>query len=287
MALAASSSATGWGVETMIGAGDGHVLGGGHGGVAGAGRQVDDEVVELAPGHVAEELLDAAADHRPAPDDGRAGREQEADRDELDAVALDGVQALLAVGLEAGGQAEHGGQVGAGDVGVEQADGGAALGEGDGEVGGDGGLADAALVRGDGDDVADAVDGLGTGGRGRAVLGAVRVGRAGCGGRGHGFSYSGHARSSADGFTVPAPGVTRQCGGTLGGTGGGRDGGATSRADGRGWWDRDAVRGIGNSDSAPSVFVDMEGRQGLHAAYRNERGRLDLTGACSDYGEAR
>ena len=94
----------------------------------------------------------------------------------LTAVALDGVEALLAVGLETGGQAEHGGQVGAGDVGVEQADGGAALGEGDGEVGGDGGLADAALVRGDGDDVADAVDGLGTGGRGRAVLGAVRVG---------------------------------------------------------------------------------------------------------------
>ena len=76
------------------------------------------------------------------------------------------------------------GRLGAGDVGVHEADGGAALGEGDGQVGGDGGLADAALVRGDGDDVADAVDGLGTGGRGRAALGAVRVGRAGCGGSG-------------------------------------------------------------------------------------------------------
>ena len=43
-------------------AGDGDVLGGGHGGVAGAGRQVDDQVVELAPGDVAQELLDAAAE---------------------------------------------------------------------------------------------------------------------------------------------------------------------------------------------------------------------------------
>ena len=40
-------------------------------GVAGARRQVDDEVVELAPLHVAQELGDRAVDQRPAPDDRR------------------------------------------------------------------------------------------------------------------------------------------------------------------------------------------------------------------------
>ena len=77
-----------------------------------------------------------------------------------------GWQALLAVGLEAGGEAEHGGQVGAGDVSVDEADFGALFGEGDGEVGGDGGLANAALVGGDGDDVADAVESVGAPGIG-------------------------------------------------------------------------------------------------------------------------
>ena len=38
-------------------------------GIGRAGRQVDDEVVELAPVDVAQELLDGATDERPAPDD--------------------------------------------------------------------------------------------------------------------------------------------------------------------------------------------------------------------------
>ena len=43
------------------------------------GRQVDDEVVELAPVHVAQELLDGAADERPAPHDGLALGHEELD----------------------------------------------------------------------------------------------------------------------------------------------------------------------------------------------------------------
>ena len=49
--------------------------------VGGAGRQVDDEVVELAPVDVAQELLDRAAHERAAPDDGLALGDEELDRD--------------------------------------------------------------------------------------------------------------------------------------------------------------------------------------------------------------
>ena len=48
------------------------------------------------------------------------------------------------------------GDVRAGDVGVEQADGGTRLGQRDGQVDADGALADAALAGRDGDDVLDA-----------------------------------------------------------------------------------------------------------------------------------
>ena len=37
--------------------------------VTGAGREIDDEVIEFAPLHAAEKLLDHAVKHRPAPDE--------------------------------------------------------------------------------------------------------------------------------------------------------------------------------------------------------------------------
>ena len=67
----------------------GHGLGEGQLGIGGAGRQVDDEVVELAPLDVAQELLDRAADERAAPHDRLALGDEELDRDRLDAVALE------------------------------------------------------------------------------------------------------------------------------------------------------------------------------------------------------
>ena len=45
-------------------------LGERHRDVAGARRQVEQQVVELLPGDVLEELLDRLVEHRPAPDDG-------------------------------------------------------------------------------------------------------------------------------------------------------------------------------------------------------------------------
>ena len=56
--------------------------------VAGAGRHVDDQVVEVLPRHFAEELLDGAVQHRPAPDDRRIVVGHEPDRDDLHAVLL-------------------------------------------------------------------------------------------------------------------------------------------------------------------------------------------------------
>ena len=51
--------------------------------VAGAGRHVHEQVVELAPVHVGEELLERAVQHRPAPHDRRVLVEEEADRHQL------------------------------------------------------------------------------------------------------------------------------------------------------------------------------------------------------------
>ena len=51
--------------------------------VAGARRQVADEVVEVAPVDVAEELLEQAVDHRAAPHDRLVLVDEEADRDDL------------------------------------------------------------------------------------------------------------------------------------------------------------------------------------------------------------
>ena len=74
---------------------------------------------------------------------------------------FDGVHSLLAVGEAALLDAEHRGDVRAGDVRVDNADRRAKLRERDGEVRRDRGLADAALVGGDGDQVLDAGDRLG------------------------------------------------------------------------------------------------------------------------------
>ena len=125
-------------------------------GIGGAGRQVDDEVVELAPFDVAQELLDGAADERAPPHDGLALRDEELDRDRLDAVALERRDLVVGAGLGLAFDAHHQRDVRAGDVAVEQADAGARLGEGHGQVDADRALADAALAGRDGDDVLDA-----------------------------------------------------------------------------------------------------------------------------------
>jgi hypothetical protein len=46
--------------------------------VARARRQIDEQIIELAPLHRLKELLDGLRDHRPAPDDRLIAIEQEA-----------------------------------------------------------------------------------------------------------------------------------------------------------------------------------------------------------------
>ena len=91
--------------------------------VAGAGREIDQQIVELAPDYAAQELRDYAVEHRAAPDHGLVAGIQQAHRDHLDALDFDRDGcAFRAVARGSSRRAEHDGDVGAVDVGVEQAD---------------------------------------------------------------------------------------------------------------------------------------------------------------------
>ena len=67
--------------------------------VAGAGRQIDDEIIEIDPAHFAKKLLQRAVQHRSAPDDRRIVVREKPHRDDLQAVFLRRHD-LLAVGGE-------------------------------------------------------------------------------------------------------------------------------------------------------------------------------------------
>ena len=159
------------GVVTIRNCACGQQLGERHRHVAGARRQVDEQVVQLAPLDVLEELGEGLVEHRPAPDDGGVLVEEEADRHDLDAVGLGGTILRSAVdGRALGAEAEHARDGVAPHVRVEHADALALAGQRGGEVGGDGRLADAALAGADADDVLDGGE--------RAVGQAAAAGRA-------------------------------------------------------------------------------------------------------------
>jgi len=133
--------------------------------VAGAGREVEDEDVELAPGDLLEELLGVAIGERATNDDGGIVTEEKSHRHEFESVGFDGNDAVLGVGVGLlVGDAEHEGNGRAIEVAIEKADLEALLGECDGEVAGDGGLAHAAFSGADGDDAFDSREGSGAGG---------------------------------------------------------------------------------------------------------------------------
>ncbi len=137
------------------GTADRHGLGERQLGIGGARRQIDHEVVEIAPLHVAEELLDGAADERAAPDDRLTLRDEELDRDDLDPVPFEGRDPVVRARLRLTVDPQHHRDVGSGDVGVEEADRCARLGQRHGKVDADRGLPDPALARGHRDDVLD------------------------------------------------------------------------------------------------------------------------------------
>ena len=120
--------------------------------VAGAGRHVDEEVVELAPADVLQELLDGAVQDEAPPHDGRVLVGQKSHGDDLHQARAHGQlegDDLLGLGLQLALHAEQPGDGEAPDVGVEDAHGQAPAGQGHCQVDGDRGLAHPALARGD------------------------------------------------------------------------------------------------------------------------------------------
>ena len=93
-ALRASSSETSEGVVTTIAPLIGAVWISDELHVAGARRQIDHEVIQLAPIHAAQELLDDAVQHRPAPHQRLVAGIEKPHRHQLDAVVLERLDAL-------------------------------------------------------------------------------------------------------------------------------------------------------------------------------------------------
>ncbi len=137
-------------------AGDGHRLEHRQLGVAGARREVDDEVVECAPLDVLGELGDDLVDHRPAPDDRVVLAGQEGHAHQFHAVLFGRNERLVLGCTRRLVGVDHPRHVRAVHVRIEEADARAELGESCREVDRDGRLPDAPLARGDGDDVLDA-----------------------------------------------------------------------------------------------------------------------------------
>src|SRR5690554_2202023 len=123
--------------------------------VAGAGGHVYDEVVELIPQGLLEQLHDGAADHRAAPGHGGFVSGDEGHGVGLQAVGGDGYEVFVFAHVRAlaFGDAEHHADAGAVDVGIQDSNPGTFGVQGQGEVDGGGGFAHAAFARGNGDDV--------------------------------------------------------------------------------------------------------------------------------------
>ena len=122
------------------------------------GGRSTDQVVEVLPVGVVEQLLQGLGDHRAAPDHRRLLVDQETDRHGLQVVAVHRLQRLAVLRLRLAVHAEHARLAGAVDVRIQNADLGALGRQRQGQVHGGGGLADAALAGGHGDDVPDALD---------------------------------------------------------------------------------------------------------------------------------
>ena len=115
--------------------------------IAGAGRAVNDQVVQIVPLHVLQELPDDAHLHRPAPDDRLIRpREQEPDGHDPQRSQLHGHQRIVATLYPDALQVKHSGDAGAMDVRVQQPHGSAREGQSGGKVDGDRALADAPLA---------------------------------------------------------------------------------------------------------------------------------------------
>ncbi len=119
--------------------------------VAGAGREVNEQVIELAPLDAAQELRDDAVEHGAAPDHRLVAGVEQTHRDHFHAGDLHGDDAFIGGGLRLLQSAEHDGDVRAVNVSVHEADFVAEFDEGESEVDCDRGFTDAAFAAGYGD----------------------------------------------------------------------------------------------------------------------------------------
>jgi hypothetical protein len=141
--------------------------------IAGSGRHVDDQVVEIAPAGLRQQLVEGRRHHRPAPGHRLLLVDEEADRHGLEAMRDERLEQLAVARLRPPPrEAQHARLARPVDVRVEQADLRALGGEREREIHGDGRLADAALAGSHGDQIIDA------GQRLQAVLNSVRHDRA-------------------------------------------------------------------------------------------------------------
>ncbi len=113
--------------------------------VAGAGGEIDEEDVELAPLDLLEELADDLVEHGAAHDERLVAGREESDGDDFDAVGEVGLDLIVGEHARLARGAQHERDVGAVDVGVDEAGAMAELRERDGEIDGERGFADAAL----------------------------------------------------------------------------------------------------------------------------------------------
>src|SRR5215469_12278268 len=114
--------------------------------VPGSGRKIDNQVIEPPPFHLAQELADDRMQHGPTPDQGLISGVEQADGDNLQTVYIKRCDAVLADDFGLGAGAEHQGDVGTIDVGVEQAHLVAELPQSQSQVHSESGLADAAFA---------------------------------------------------------------------------------------------------------------------------------------------
>src|SRR5215211_7489911 len=127
--------------------------------IPGTRRQIDEQVVELAPVNAAEELVDHLREHRSPPDGRLSSRHEEAHRHDSDAVAEDGNDRPLLRCQRSGG-AHNGGNARPVHIGVHQAHPGAQFCQRNREIRAHGRLPDTALPARDRNDVLDQRDQL-------------------------------------------------------------------------------------------------------------------------------
>ena len=126
--------------------------------VAGAGRQIEHEIIELAPFDLSQELLRVSRDHRSAQNRRRSVIEQEPHRHQFQVVLLDRDDPILFGGHRAIADAEHEGNAWAVNIAIAKSDTRAGFFQGYSEIGRDGRFSHAAFAARDRDDVFDSFD---------------------------------------------------------------------------------------------------------------------------------